>query len=304
MARGAFYRVGLKTVVGLIAGLGALILGVLCLTLRDMGSFSRRKVDFPFPPQIDAAIAEAQERLKVNSQDIASLVELGTLHFEKGKDFYPDAINDLEEARELGALDPRLFYCLGIMYQEMGLYPFALEEYRRYLRHYPNDKEIRMLLAKLLYKQGHFPEAVGEYERLKFHFPNDPLIEENLGLSLWGAKATPRAVESFNTLKAMGGEESRRAEFYLGVISSEQKNHKEALEHLLRCQLPGGALPHGIEPEKFYAGMATAYQKTGDILAAKDSWEKVLNLTPGDVKAKVSLKEINRILSRKKARKK
>src|SRR5262245_14659819 len=103
-----------------IAFASVVFLGVMYLVLREAGSFSRRKIDSPARPQLDAAIASATDRLKGNPQDISTLVELGTLHFEKGKDYYGDAINELEEARELGALDPRIFYCLGVMYQEVG----------------------------------------------------------------------------------------------------------------------------------------------------------------------------------------
>lgn len=203
--RFSFSWLSTQVVVVFVLLAGAAFFGVMYVVLQDAGSFSHSKIEFPPLPQVNAAIAAAQERLKVNPQDITTLVELGTLHFEKGKEFYPDAINELEEARELGALDPRIFYCLGIMYQEVGLYSFALEEYKRYLRHYPDDKETRMLEAKLLYRQKNYPEAVSEYERLKFHYPNDILIEENLGLSLWAAKEVDRAVESFTQLESMGG---------------------------------------------------------------------------------------------------
>src|SRR4029079_9664924 len=129
----------------------------------------------PAPPQLNSQISTAQDRLKANPQDISALVELGTLLFEKGKDSYVDAINDLEEALDLGALDPRIFYCLGIMYQEEGLYPFALTDYKDVMHHAPEDKEVRMLTAKLYYRMGLFNEAVGEYERLKFSDPSDPI---------------------------------------------------------------------------------------------------------------------------------
>ena len=286
---------GARGVVVGILFLGAVFLGVMYLILQDAGSFSHRRIDFPPVPQLDAAIASAQERLKVNPQDIGALVELGTLHFEKGKDFYPDGINELEDARDLGALDPRIFYCLGIMYQEVGLYPFALEEYKRFLRHYPDDKEIRMLEAKLLYKQGSFTEAVSEYERLRFHYPNDALVEENLGLSLWGAKAVDRAVEVFGSLKTRGGDEAKRAEFYLGQIAFDQGKLPEAVEHLQRAQ-PEGAAAIGIPSEKVHAALALAYQKAGLLAEAKDAWQKVLVDVPGDAKAQSALRDVNRRL--------
>ena len=282
-----------RAIIGIVGLLTLAFLGALYFLLHDSGGFARRTIEFPPLPKLNAAIVAAQERLKGNPQDIATLVELGTLHFEKGKEYYPDAINELEEARELGALDPRIFYCLGIMYQEVGLYQFALDEYKRFLRHYPDDKEIRMLTAKLLYKQGNFSEAVKEYERLKFNYPGDSLIEENMGLSLWGAKETDRAIDSFNTLKTQGAEQARRAEFYLGQISLERGDAKGALEHLQKSQ-EGGAVPAGIPADRFHTALAQAYQKLGDWPSAKAAWEQVVQENPSDAKAKEALRSATR----------
>lgn len=295
---GWFSWLNSRSVVVLVLFLGVVFLGVTALVLREAGTFARRRVEFPPRPQLDAAIAEAQERLKADPQDISALVELGSLHFEKGKEHYADGINELEEARDLGALDARIFYCLGIMYQEVGLYSFALEEYRRFLRHHPDDKEIRMLEAKLLYKQGNFSEAVGDYERLKYHHPQDALIEENLGLSLWGGKAVERAIESFNLLRAAGADPAKRAEFYLGQIYYEQGQFQTALDHLLKCQPQGGDF--GIPPEKIHAALAMTHQKLGQLPEAKAAWEKVLAAVPGDAKAVAAVRELGRRISIKK----
>jgi tetratricopeptide (TPR) repeat protein len=286
------------------AGLSIVALfSVLWFMMREK-PLPRRSANFPPPPQLNAQISSAQERLRANPQDISALVELGTLLFEKGKDSYVDAINDLEEARDLGALDPRIFYCLGIMYQEEGLYPFALTEYQRFLRHYPEDKEIRMLSAKLYYRMGLFQDAVGEYERLKFSNPSDPLIEENLGLSLWGAKLMDRAAGSFGQLKTYGGDYGRRAEFYMGQIALEAGKYQEAADHFALCGIASGALP-GIPDERVYTGLGMADQKLGRWEAARDAWEAVLKASPKDPKAQAALREVGRRLAAaKKAAKK
>ena len=276
----------------------------LWFTLREK-PLPRRRVDFPAPPQLNSQITEAQERLKENPQDFGALVELGILQFEKGKESYIQAISDLEEARDLGALDPRIFYCLGIMYQEEGLYPFALTEYQRFLRHYPEDKEIRMMAAKLQYRMGLFPEAVSEFERLKFAHASDPLIEENLGLSLWGAKQMERAQASFTQLKTHGGDFNRRAEFYLGQIALENGKYQEAADHFAGCAIAGSPLP-GIPDERVYTGSAMALQKLSRWDEAKAAWEEVLKSTPKDPKAQAALREVSRRVAAaaKKAKKK
>lgn len=280
----------------------AVLFGGLWFMLRAK-PLPRRRVDFPAPPQLNAQISSAQDRLKANPQDISALVELGTLLFEKGKDSYVDAISDLEEARELGALDPRVFYCLGIMYQEEGLYPFALTEYQRFLRHYPEDKEIRLLAAKLYYRMGLFPEAVGEYERLKFSSPADPLVEENLGLSLWGAKLMDRALGSFDQLKTYGGDFGRRAEFYKGQIALEAGRFQEAADYFQQVGIAGKPLKD-IPSERVYTDLAMALQKLSRWEEAKAAWSEVLKATPKDPKAQAALREVNRRLASVKRTKK
>ncbi|MDE2237988.1 MAG: tetratricopeptide repeat protein, partial [Elusimicrobia bacterium] len=187
-SRGSPSWLGPRTLVLLVLGLSLAFLGTLYWMLSGSGRSLSGKFEFPAPPRLDAAVSAAQDRLKINPNDLAALTELGMLHFQQGREHYPEAINELEEARDLGALDPRIFYCLGVMYQDVGLYHFAIEEYQRFLRHYPEDREVRLLEAKLLYQQQRYDEAVTEYERLKFSNPKDSLVEENLGLSFLGAK--------------------------------------------------------------------------------------------------------------------
>jgi tetratricopeptide (TPR) repeat protein len=270
----------------------AALFGGLWWSLRER-PMPRRRVDFPPPPQLDAQISTAQDRLKVDPQDISALVELGTLLFQKGKDSYVEAIGDLEEARDLGALDPRVFYCLGVMYQEEGLAPFALTEYRRFLRHYPEDKEVRMLAAKLEYRMGMFPDAAMDYDRLKIASPTDPIVEENLGLSLWGDKKMDRALGSFDALKAYGGDFARRAEFYKGQIALEDGKYQEAADHFAECRLESGPIPE-LPDERVYTGLAMAEQKLGRWEDAKAAWEKVVAATPKDLKAKEALRTATR----------
>lgn len=276
-----------------LAGLAVVALfGALFWMLRD-GRMPKRRVDFPPPPQLIAKIAGAQDRLRANPQDIAALVELGALLFEKGQDSYVEAISALEEARELGALDPKIFYCLGIMYQEEGLFPFALTEYKRFLRHYPEDKEVRMLAAKLYYRMGMMSEALSEYERLKFLNPKDPIVEENIGLSLRGVKQMDRALASFGQLKTYGGDFARRAEFYLGQISFDAGKYQEAADHFALCGADTAELP-GIPAQLLHSTRAMAFQKLGRWEEAKASWEAVLKADPKDPKAQSGLREAAR----------
>jgi tetratricopeptide (TPR) repeat protein len=291
-----FGRLSALSPLVLAAALLAVVL-VFRFIAKRSASFSRASLRPVSMAKIDSAILSVQQRLKEDPQDVAALVEVGILHFEKGRDAYPEAINELEQARELGALDGRLFYALGTMYQEVGLYPFAIQEYKRFLRHYPEDKEVRMLEAKLLYQQGNYADAIAEYERLKYLRPKDAMIEENLGLSLWAAKFYDRAELSFERLAAMKGDFAARAEFYLGQMYLEKKDAKGALDHLLKCVVPDSGPDLGVPREKLYAARATAFEKIGNLAGARDSWRKVSDLIPADAQAKASFRRLDRLLS-------
>jgi tetratricopeptide (TPR) repeat protein len=286
-----------------LAGGSALLCALIYFGLIRPSFPARPRVDFPARPRLDAAIAAAQVRLSADPQDLAGLVELGMLHFEKGPQSFLEAVNELEDARRLGALDTRIFYALGVMYQELGLYPFALEEFQRHLRNFPDDKEVRQLAAKLLYRQGDFPAAVKEYERLRYHDPDDPLVNENLGLSLWSAKLTERAVEVFEALQAAGGLPGRRARFYLGQIAYEAGRYADA-QRLIGASLPDDAEPDfGIPKDRMHAAMAMTLQKLQQPDEARESWQRVLTLSPGDAKAQAALRELNRRFPPKKTKK-
>lgn len=247
------------------------------------------------PKKLETRISLAQDKLKADPNDIGALVELGVSLFEKGKDSYVDALSALEEARALGALDPRVFYCLGVMYQEEGLMPFALEEYKKYLRHYPEDKEVRLLTGKLYFKMGLFAEAVQEFDRLKFTNPDDAMIEENLGLALRSAKNAERAKASFEALQGKGGDFGRRASFYLGQMAMEAGDYAGASERL-SAAAAGGPLPD-VEPALYYSTLGMAFAKTDKLDEAKTAWEEALKAVPNDPKATAGLREVKRKLA-------
>lgn len=286
---------------GLAAMIGLAGIWVVASRFRDRPAMPRRAEGAPPPPKLDAQIASAAAQLKDNSQDLAAMVRLGVLYFEKGKGSYVDAINTLEEARSLGALDARIFYCLGIMYQELGFYPFALEEYQRFLRNRPQDKEVRLLLAKLFYHEGRFRDAADEYERLKFLHSQDQVIEENLGLSLLKAKEHARAAESFQKLKAFGGDAAKRAAYYAAQLDCEQGRFNACLAGL-RPVLPWDS-SLGIPAEQAYALAASAAEKLKLNDEAREYWEKVVSLAPNDAKARSSLKQLVRRSPPKKKKK-
>ncbi|MEK7720953.1 MAG: tetratricopeptide repeat protein, partial [Elusimicrobiota bacterium] len=142
--------------------------------------FPRASGEFMQSARAERRLAELGRILTENPGDIKALAESGRLKYQLGQPRYIEAIADLERARRLGLADIRSFYYLGVMYQAVGLYDFAAQEYRKFLNNFPEDAEARMLLAKLCYAAGDYPGAVREYEKLLGEGGRDPVLLENL----------------------------------------------------------------------------------------------------------------------------
>ncbi|MBI4385846.1 MAG: tetratricopeptide repeat protein, partial [Elusimicrobia bacterium] len=219
--------------------------------------FPRHEGDFPSPAAIDARLEEAQLKVKDDPNDIASLVELGILHYQKGQPFYPDAINELEEAWRLGSLDSRLFYYLGALYQGEGLYPFSIVQYQRYLRNHPRDADAALLLGKLLYQTGRHEEALAVYQALREMRSGDPIIAENMAMCLLALKRPDEAKDILADLTRTKSPVARRAHFYLGQIAFEKGLYREALPAFVRALPADDAL--GLAPAAVHAALASNF---------------------------------------------
>ncbi|MBI4347041.1 MAG: tetratricopeptide repeat protein [Elusimicrobia bacterium] len=278
----------LTLVAGAVIGLAQL------LSSRVPGAaFPRQPQDVP-PAALEQRLRAATDRLDDNPEDLQALVEAGTLHFLKGPEFHRTAINELEQARRLGAMEPRIFYYLGVMYQEAGLLPYAVEHYQAFIRNFPEDREARLLLGKLLYQTGRYEDAAVQYQSLKGPRAKfDPVVEENLGLSLLALKRFDEASLSFSALLAHPAFEPR-ARYYLGQVSFELGRFEQAREHFDRAAIaslaPTGLA--GIEPVALWAAIAANDEKREDWTAAKERWEKVLQLDSKSAKAKSSLARV------------
>src|SRR3989344_4499912 len=101
--------------------------------------FPRDPSDFSSQRNLGRIVEQVQRELEKDPENIQALIRMGITHYQMGKEHYLDALNELEHARELGAVDPRIFYYLGVMYQEVGLYSYAIPELERFLRNFPED---------------------------------------------------------------------------------------------------------------------------------------------------------------------
>lgn len=254
--------------------------------------FPRDNSQFLAESRIVKEMAALSDRVRHNPEDVSSLVQLGILHFQKGESHYLEAMQYLEQARQMGALDKRIFYYLGLMYQEEGLYPFAVREFERFLVHEPRDMEVRLLLAKLLYQEDSYERALFHYEKLRELYPDDPAVLENLALCLLKARRPESAREILEKLAGSSGEPAVRAHFTLGELAFASGRFPEAAAHFSASVPQGPAVP-GIEPAQAYERLAQSYEKLSQKDLARANWEKVLAHDPRSLSAKQALRKLS-----------
>ncbi len=217
--------------------------------------FPRNSSDFMQAAKAERRLRELAGVLAAEPEDMRALGEAGRLKFQLGPSRYIEAIADLEKARSLGLADPRSFYYLGVMYQAVGLYEFAAQEYRRFLNNFPGDAETRMLLGKLCFASGDFPGAVREFEVLAGSGADDPVLLENLVLARWKNGQDFSGV--LERLRQGGAAGAFLADYAEGRIKYESKDFKGAgplLEKAVLAARDAGA----------FADTASLYWMAGD----------------------------------------
>lgn len=282
------------------APLGMLLFFVLAALYVFMGRVNRALPDFPRLPSDFMQAAKAEHRLSelqpvlaADPDDMQALAESGRLKYQLGPARYVEAIADLERARGLGLVDPRSFYYLGNMYQAVGLYDFAAQEYRKFLNNYPGDSEVRMLLAKLSYAAGDYAGAVRGYEDLLKDARPDPVLLENLALARWkNGEDYSRALAD---LRALGQPGPFLADYAEGRIFYEDKDYARA-SFLLAKAASSPSFPGEAFPDQ--AGLlwlaGDAAWKNGEQEAAYGFLQQLLKLDPSHEEGRSLLAKIEK----------
>jgi tetratricopeptide (TPR) repeat protein len=260
------------------------------------GRFPRAAADFLEKSRLDGKLAGLDERIRNNPNDIQALFEAGILKFQKGPDSYIDAISDLETARSRGVADIRIFYYLGRMYQAVGLYDFALEEYRRLLNNRPEDFEVRMLTAKLFYASGNYPQAVREYETLSAAHPDNLPALENLALSRWKNKQDPQPV--LDRLGELGPEAAFRSGYIAGRMAYEKKDYASAAPLLSRAAAESAKYPDFSDLALVYQMLGDSFLKLRSDAGAVFALTELLKLTPANEEARSQLARLTKARER------
>jgi tetratricopeptide (TPR) repeat protein len=184
--------------------------------------------------KIDSEIAKLEEYLNLNPNDLHKTVDLGIYYFLKGPKFYDKSINILDNAWRMGALDERIFYYLGNMYEFLKLYNFAIMEYKKYLNNVKNDIETQIRLGNLYYLTSKLDDAIMMYEDILRKDKNNIIAMTNLATIFFEKKDYTDAKEYLTKVKDVCKKKSivepKNVNFYLGKIDFFEKNYVSAIK--------------------------------------------------------------------------
>ena len=172
----------------------------------------------------------AKHELAENPEDLAALTAMALAYYQKGPAFYVDAMNALEKARNLGAVNENLFYYAGVMYDALGVPEYAINEFSKYLRNRPGDYEVCIRLANLYFRQNHFEEAGALYRQAIRQGPRDATAWFNYALIHKEKKNYPEALACLERVRKLAGHLPEGGLFQEGEIYRLQGSDERAIQ--------------------------------------------------------------------------
>jgi tetratricopeptide (TPR) repeat protein len=281
------------------------VAAVSCLWTYDLYGrprrFPREPSEFRSARDAESAKAAARQALQRDPDDISAWIDLAVAGFEQGPEFFVlgggnleemGALEALEKARDLGALDDRLFYYAGVMYEAKGLHDYARADYERFLRHHPEDLEVRLRLGNLYYRIEEFDKAIHQYERVLEKKPDDPLVAMNLAMVYRDRERWPEGVRLLEKVLNRGQRLPEGGHKVLGDLYRGAGDVRRALEHY---QVE---LTRQKEDPDLWEAMAAAYEHIEDWPQALAAWDRVADLSPKSGKARQKVRQLQRKVKR------
>lgn len=99
------------------------------------------------------------------------LIEKDVIAFHQGEVYfnqkkYQESIEAYRKAISLGFKGDRILRKMGDAYLIIGDFSQAASFYKAFLKQHPNDKDVRLSLARVLSYQGQYDESVKEYKQM------------------------------------------------------------------------------------------------------------------------------------------
>jgi tetratricopeptide (TPR) repeat protein len=150
----------------------------------------------------------------------------------------------------------------------------AVQAYQSALAADPNSADAHFALGNIYVQEGRLNDAKAAYEAALKAKPDLTSARANLGVAYYQMGQFDQAVEQYNQVLKTNPQDAETL-YLLAAVRLQQKNHAEAEQLLLKAR--------DIKPDlpEVYYGLGTVYELTGRKDQAIASFEKFLQIGPG-----------------------
>lgn len=161
--------------------------------------------------QFNDAVKFFEQALKINPKYTEALLNLAVLYndlgeYKKARKLY-SKVQAKSREHKGSKMDPFIRAKLankhaevGDIYEGIGFYREAIEEYKKALKLAPNFHDIRCKMAICLREQRKFPDSIKEFRKVIKANPKYHYAQIQLGVTQYAAGKTKEAVKQWNTV--------------------------------------------------------------------------------------------------------
>ena len=242
--------------------------------------------------EIDKAIAEAQNALKIDAKNASAHYLLGRLFYTKGD--YAAALPELENTI-VSQPDFDSAYALGVTYLNLKQPDRAKLLFEEMLTAVKDgQKGLHLLFSRAYEETGDYAEAEREIKQELALNPKTPKAHFFLGyliLQHGGSERLAEAGKEFDAELQIAPQDFY-ANFFRGVVASSESEHQKAIEYL---QKSVALKPKNAEA---YLFLGQSQIETGDNAAAEKNLRKAIELSPNTDKKDFQLRRTHFLLGR------
>lgn len=242
--------------------------------------------------EIDKAIVEAQNALKVDAKNASAHYLLGRLFYTKGD--YAAALPELENTIS-AAPDFDSAYALGVTYLNLKNPDRARLLFEELLNALKDNKNgLHVLFGRAYEETGYYAEAEREFKQELAINPKTPKAHFFIGyiiLQHGGSERLAEAGKEFDAELQISPQDFY-ANFFRGVVASSESEHQKAIGYLQKAV--------AVKPQiaEAYLFLGQSQIETGDTAAAEKNLRKAIELSPNADKKDFQLRRTHFLLGR------
>jgi tetratricopeptide (TPR) repeat protein len=241
-----------------------------------------RGADYADQGQLDQAIAEYQEAIRLDPDYAEAHYNLGLAYHKQGK--LDDAIAEYKEAIRIDPSMADAHVNLGVAYADQGKLDEAIAAYREALRINPDLGDAHLNLGLAYHDQGRWDEAISEYKEVIRINPDDADAYYNLGLAYYMQDRLDEAIVAWKESIRLKPRDSM-AHNNLGRAYFEQGRLDEAVVELKE------AIRLDSENARAHFNLGLVYYDQGRVDEAIAELETYLQLIPPDAPDRAKVEE-------------